>query len=180
MTILNVMYVSVTYLSTSHWRDSSHGSPITSHLFFMDTCIYLENNKSTKGPLFSPITSSIPWLLDARWSHLGTLALVPTDGVGGALLVFLLQEALGHFSLHYKMPSHQRSCSESISQDSSSTTQVTMGPGVLEFMQMSQRRMPLPVTGLLGHSLNDKMCPNFPGLQLFFQKITLLSPPSDF
>ena len=52
--------------------------------------------------------SSIPWLLDARWSHLGTLALVPTDGVGGALLVFLLQEAVGHFSLHYKMPSHQK------------------------------------------------------------------------
>ena len=33
MTILNVMYASVTYLNTNHWRDSSHGSPITSHLF---------------------------------------------------------------------------------------------------------------------------------------------------
>ena len=32
----------------------------------------------------------------------------PTDGVGGALLVFLLQEVLGHSSLHYKMPSHQK------------------------------------------------------------------------
>ena len=33
MTILNVMYASVTYLNTNHWRDSSHCSPITSHLF---------------------------------------------------------------------------------------------------------------------------------------------------
>ena len=58
--------------------------------------------------------SSIPWLLDARWSHLGTLALVPTDGVGGALLVFLLQEAVGHFLCIIKCHPTRRSCSESI------------------------------------------------------------------